>query len=144
MRIISECRTASPQLVSSSALGRGPTEPHSQRARKALHDAASARAHINVSRTLGPRDKPEDDNRGWGCGLFLSAHHLPLSPSAYGERAEAGAVWPAEGEGQPLAPNPLLPLTLTLSPHRTGRGDTHLTLTLSPYKAGRGDDGRRP
>ncbi len=73
-----------------------------------------------------------------------ASHHLPLSPSAYGERAEAGAAWPAEGEGQPLVPNPLLPLTLTLSPCRTGRGDTRLTLTLSPYKTGRGDIGPRP
>ncbi len=66
---------------------------------------------------------------------------LPLSPSPYGERAEAGPPWPAEGEGRPLArtnptssrpadfsnseqaaaphPNPL-PVPAT---GRTGRGD---------------------
>ncbi len=48
---------------------------------------------------------------------------VPLSPPPYGERAEAGPSWPAEGEGRTQPPNPLPPLTLTLSPQRAGRGD---------------------
>ena len=46
-----------------------------------------------------------------------------LSPSTHGEREEAGPIWPAEGEGRLLAPHKLPPLTLTLSPYRTGRGN---------------------
>jgi hypothetical protein len=41
-------------------------------------------------------------------------------PRFDGERAEAGPSWPAEGEGRPLAPNPLPTLTLTLSPLKCG------------------------
>ncbi len=81
---------------------------------------------------MGPRAKPEDDT----CFVVMTAGHLPLSPAPSGERAEAGAVWPAEGEGRLLAPNQLPPLThFVLAP---------LTLTLSPYRTGRGDAEARP